>query len=51
MMKAEALNGIGIGNFYSYWHMLFTPRGNEINVDAPNILDGSAPLFGNKFVL
>lgn len=40
MMKGEALNGIGIGNFYSYWHMLFTPRGEEIVTDAPNILTG-----------
>jgi hypothetical protein len=50
MMKAEALNGIGIGNIYSFWHMLFTPRGSEITTDAPNILTGTN-FFGNKFDL
>lgn len=50
MMKAEALNGIGIGNFYSYWHMLFTPRGETIQSAAPNIITG-VNNFNNKFVL
>lgn len=27
MVKGEAFNGIGLGNFYGIWQMLFTPRG------------------------
>lgn len=50
MMKGECLNGIGIGNFNSYWHMMFTPRGADITTDEPNILTGTN-FFGNKFVL